>query len=366
VNFLSTPGGRLGCPCCAQGFNPAMYAATRARARKAPVARAKKRSSTSVAAGPRRIDVHHHISPRHYTQAIGPEKMVNSYPASRTAAYEWTPEMALEDMDRGGTATAITTIYSGTHLAEYRDAPRLARECNEYAARMMADYPGRFGMFVNLPALDVDATLKEIEYGLDELKADGVYLQTSYRNKWLGDPYYAPIFEELNRRKAVLYTHPVVPDFAQNLIAEVPDTVIEIGTDTTRTIASLLFSGAAARYPNVDIIFSHGGGTMPFLIERFTRLAERKHLAARLPKGILHELQRWYYDVAQIAYPAPMAALMQLVPTTQVLFGTDFTFRTATEIAAGLAKCDLTPRQRKAIDRDNALKLFPRFAHTTA
>ena len=81
---------------------------------------------------------------------------------------------------------------------------------------------------------------------IDVLKADGVHLITSYRNKWLGDPYYEPIFAELHRRKAVLYTHPVVPDFAEKLIPDVPDTVIEIGTDTTRTIASLLFSGTAA------------------------------------------------------------------------------------------------------------------------
>jgi predicted TIM-barrel fold metal-dependent hydrolase len=365
MNLLLAGGGRLGCPCCPAPFHPGIYAATRGTSHKAPVraSAAKKPVQAPPARPPRRIDVHHHISPRQYTHAIGPESMVNSYPASRTAAYEWTPQLAIDDMDAGGTATAITSIYSGTHLAEYRDAPRLARECNEYAARMMSDYPGRFGMFAALPVLQMDETLKEVEYALDVLKADGVYMVTSYRNRWLGDPYYAPLFEELNRRKAVLYTHPTVPTFAQNLIADVPDTVIEIGTDTTRTLASLLFSGAASRYSNVDIIFSHGGGTMPFLIERFTRLAERKHLSARMPKGLLHEVRRFYYDVAQIAYPTPMAALMNLVPITQILFGTDFTFRTAKEIAAGLEACRLTPVQATAIDRNNALRLFPRFKY---
>jgi predicted TIM-barrel fold metal-dependent hydrolase len=348
---------------------PSGYAAaTRARAASASRAKGKagKDSGRKAAERPNRIDVHHHISPRFYTEAVGPEKMVNSYAASRTAAYDWTPSLALEDMNRGGTATAITSIYSGTHLAEHRDAARLARECNEYAAKMMQDYPARFGMFASLPALDVDATLKEIEYSLDVLKADGVHLITSYRNKWLGDPYYEPIFAELHRRKAILYTHPVVPDFAEKLIPDVPDTVIEIGTDTTRTIASLLFSGMASKYSNVEIIFSHGGGTLPFLIERFTRLAERPQLAERMPHGLLHEVERFFYDVAQIAYPVPMAALLKLVPLSQVLFGTDYTFRTATEIAAGLANCDLSARQHKAINRDNALRLFPRFKHVQA
>ncbi len=221
-------------------------------------------------------------------------------------------------------------------------------------------------MFAALPMLDIEGALKELEYALDVLEADGVHMMTSYRNRWLGDPFYAPVFEELQRRGAVLYTHPTVPDFAQNLIADVPDTVIEIGTDTTRTLASLLFSGAAARYPDVRMIFSHGGGTLPFLVERFTRLGARRQFAERLPRGLLAELERFYYDVAQIAYPAPMAALMKLIPVTQILFGTDFTFRSAAEIAQGLDGCSVSARDRRAIDRDNALRLFPRYKHVIA
>ena len=122
---------RWSCPCCPNaGFDTALYAATRAKARASgrTIAGKTTRRRTVWASKPRRIDVHHHISPRSYTQAIGPEKLVNTYPGSRTAAYDWTPAMAIEDMDRGGSATAITSIYSGTHLAEHRDARRLARE----------------------------------------------------------------------------------------------------------------------------------------------------------------------------------------------------------------------------------------------
>jgi predicted TIM-barrel fold metal-dependent hydrolase len=315
---------------------------------------------------PNRIDVSHHIAPPGCSEAIGPENMPGGRVGPRAATYAWTPALAIEDMNRGGTATAITSVCSGTRLAEHPKAARLARECNEFAARMMQDFPGRFGMFASLPALDVDATLKEIEYSLDVLGADGVHLATSYRDKWLGDRCYAPIFEELNRRKAVLYTHPAVPAFARGLVADVPDAVIEAATDTTRAVASLVFSGAAARYAGVDIIFSHGGGTLPFLIERFARLAERNDLAARMPRGFMHEVRRFYYDLAQVAAPAPMAALLTLVPATQVLFGTGFASRSAAETAAGLAACKLGARRHKAIGRDNALRLFPRFRHVQA
>ena len=180
---------------------------------------------------------------------------------------------------------------------------------------------------------------------------------TSYSDQWLGDPLYAPIFDELNRRKTVLYTHPVVAEMTRNVIADVPDTLIEIGTDTTRAIAGVLFSGTAARCPDLRIIWSHAGGTILPVIERFIRLAERPQFAARLPEGILHELTRFYYDVAQVAHPVPMSALREMVPLSQILFGTDYAFRSAVEINEGLARCGLTAPQLRAIRR-NLLRSF--------
>ena len=357
--------GRWSCRCCAPWARgrASRHAAPAGKARAAlgrrRFAAAGGSEATTACASPQSIDVHHHIAPRFFIEAVGPERLVNTYPGSRKAAYEWSPAMAIEDMDRGGTATAVTSLYAAHHLSELRDPSRVARLCNEYAARMRQDFPGRFGVFACLPMPDVEASLKEIEYALDVLKADGIYMVTSYGSQWLGDASFAPVFEELNRRKAVLYTHPVVPRFAVDLIADVPDTVIEINTDTTRAIASMLFGGTAGRSPDLDIIWSHGGGTLLPVIERFTRLAQRPQLAARLPRGILHELQRFYYDVAQVAHPVPMAALRKMVPLSQILFGTDFTFRTATEINEGLAQCGLTAQELRAIQRDNALRLLP-------
>lgn len=356
-----TAPARLPCICCPPWER--RHAATTARPNAAGARAATGKSgdsATGVPLKPVSIDVHHHISPRAYVDAVGAENLVNSYPASRKAAYEWTPEVSLEDMDRGGTATAITSVWNGTHIARTANPRKLARECNEFAANMVRDYPGRFGMFAAIPLPDVEGSLLEIEYALDVLKADGVHMMTSYSDQWLGDPLYAPVFDELNRRKAVLYTHPVVAEMTRNVISDVPDTLIEIGTDTTRAIAGVLFSGTAARCPDLRIIWSHAGGTLLPVIERFIRLAQRPQFAARLPKGILHELTRFYYDVAQVAHPVPMAALREMVPLSQILFGTDYAFRSAAEINEGLAQCGLAARQLRAIRRDNALPLFPR------
>ncbi|HET9489572.1 MAG TPA: amidohydrolase family protein [Methylomirabilota bacterium] len=304
---------------------------------------------------PHRIDVHHHHTPPPYLAAI----TARSIPGP---VRDWTPEKSLADMDRAGVATALTSITTpALRFLDDGDARKLARECNEYSARLAGDSRGRFGMFAVMPMPHVDATLEEIAYALDTLKADGIGLLTSYGDKWLGDPSFAPVLDELNRRRAVVYTHPTTANCCGNLIPDVPESIIEWGTDTTRTIASLVFSGTAARCRDLKIIFSHGGGTMPFLTERFVRLPLiNKSLAARVPNGVEHELRRFYYDTAQAAHPYALASLLKLVAVSQVVFGTDFPYRTAADHVKGLADYGFGSTELRAIERDNTVRLLPR------
>jgi predicted TIM-barrel fold metal-dependent hydrolase len=235
---------------------------------------------------------------------------------------------------------------------------------NEFMVKLAGDHPGRFGVFATLPILDIEGSLREIEYALDTLHTDGVNMMTNIGDKWFGDPHYWPVFEELNRRKALIYIHPVAPACCSGIFEELRDSVIEYGTDTTRAIAKLLFSGAAARFPDLRIIFSHAGGTMPFIVERFLRAHEygKPDLKARLPNGVLPELRKLYYDTAQAAHVWAMASLSKLVPTSQIVFGTDYPYRTAEETARGLAECGcFSPKELLAIDCGNAWRLLPRW-----
>ena len=306
-------------------------------------------------AKPHRIDVHHHHTPPPYVAAITAKNVAGP-------VRDWTPEKSLADMDKAGVATAMTSITTpAMRFLDDAGARKLARECNDYTARLVADSKGRFGMFAVMPMPYVEGTLQEIGYALDTLKADGIALLTSYGDKWLGDPAFTPVMEELNRRRAVVYTHPTTANCCGNLIPDVPDSIIEWGTDTTRTIASLVFSGAAARFHDMKIIFSHGGGTLPFLTERFQRLPQaNKNLAARLPNGVEAELKRFYYDTAQAAHPYALASLTRLIPISQIVFGTDFPYRTAIDHVKGLTDYGFSASDLQAIDRDNALRLLPK------
>jgi predicted TIM-barrel fold metal-dependent hydrolase len=271
----------------------------------------------------------------------------------------WTPERSIDDMNRAGVAQALLSITApGIWFGDADAARRTARTCNEYAAQLAKQHPGRFGVFAALPLPDIDGTLTEIAYALDVLGTDGVGMFTSYGKTYLGDATFAPIFEELNRRKAVVYTHPTLNECCSNLVPDIGPTIIEYGTDTTRAIASLVFSGAAARYRDIRFIFSHAGGTMPFLIERFINLAREERWATRLPDGVLAELQRFYYDTAQVSNRSAMSSLREVIPVSQILFGTDYPYRGSEEHVSGLHTCGFNADELEAIERSNARRLL--------
>jgi predicted TIM-barrel fold metal-dependent hydrolase len=312
-------------------------------------------ASPSQAQAPkRRIDVHHHIVPPVQAEAIRQNRGGN--------ATKWSVEMSLEDMEKGGVATSITSIQNpGVWFGKVDEAARkLARECNEYAKKLEQDHPGRFRTFAVIPLPDTEGSLREIEYALDTLKAEGIALWTVYSGKYLGDPSFVPVFEELNRRKAVVYTHPTVPDCCNNLVKGVPVSTLEYNHDTTRTIASLVFGEAktALRFPDIKFIWSHSGGTLPYLTSRFEELTGRRK--AEFPDGALPVFRRFYYEVAQGNTPGMLAGLLHMVPVSQVMFGSDFPYRDAKEAVDGLANYKFSAADLRAIEYENALKMFPR------
>jgi 6-methylsalicylate decarboxylase len=303
-----------------------------------------------------RIDVHHHFLPQFHADAMmAPGRRASGPPP------KWSPASSLEDMDKSGIATAVLSIvqpgvWYGDNVEEAR---ALARELNEYGAQLVRDHPGCFGLFAVIAPPDVQGSLKEIEYALDTLKADGIGLLTSYQDKYLGDPSFGPVYEELNRRKAVIYVHPTTPACCRGLVPGIPPGSIEYATDSTRTIAHLVFSGTAMKFPDIRWIFSHSGGTLPFLTGRFIRLAEERK-PANLPEGPLPEFRKFYYELAQGNTPGQIAALLKMVSISQVLYGTDYPFRDGAEVNRGIAEWGFAAAEQQSIERDNALRLLPR------
>jgi len=305
-----------------------------------------------------RIDVHHHLFPPAFVAGL----VDSGHYLSRGIAKSWTPQVSIEDMDAAGVATAYTSITApGFDVVAPARRVAATRECNEYGARMAADFPGRFGLFASLPLPDVDASLKEIAYALDVLKAGGIGVLTSYRDKWLGDPAFAPVMDELDRRAAVVYVHPTTPDCCRNLMPGVADWVIEFPVDTTRTIASLLFSGTVARCPGIRFVFAHLGGILPLVVSHLSRAVEvDAQLASRTGGNILEMLKGFHYDTALRANPGALKAALELINVRRILFGTDAPLRRSAEQLQGLLEHGFSEQDLRGIEFENARRLFSR------
>ena len=312
----------------------------------------------------RRIDVHLHVIPSFYKDAVyeaGTGPAVGRYP-------EWTPELALELMDRSEIEFALTSVAQpGTQFCDVPKARALARRCNEYAAELMAKWPKRFGAFTLVPLRDIKDGIAEIEYGFDTLKFQGVCLFASYGEKFLGDPVFDPVLDTLNQRDAVVFIHPTYHPSSKGLDLRWPGFMMEYLFDTTRAAVNLLMSGALDRFPRIKFILAHAGGTLPYFA---WRLSVSPMIDPRLPQlsreQIFAGLRRYWYDNALSCGPTTMGALKTVAAPDKILFGSDWPFANARVVAeeikvhtaAGLH----SEAERAAIDRGNALTLFPQLA----
>jgi len=311
-----------------------------------------------------RIDTHHHPYPPVYVEKTG-DVLKKTTHAFYDKLTKWQPSQAVEAMDKSGIAVSVLSVSSPSVWLGDAEASRVfARECNEAAAKIQRDHRGRFGHFASLPLPDTEGSLREIEYALDHLGADGFALTTNYLDRYPGDEVFRPVFEELNERKAVVYFHPTAASFAFNTIPGVPPPTIEFPFDTTRAIVSLLFGGTFHRCPNIKWIFSHGGGALSMFAHRLQGLAKnRPELGARVPNGVMHELSKLYVDVVGVTTPGAMRAVLDIVPLSHLLFGSDYPFWDPDVTVKGLAALKLSAADLAAIERENALRLMPGLPH---
>ncbi len=315
---------------------------------------------------PKRIDVHHHILPPNFVSAL------NSLNIPWTGGPEvpsWSLQQAHDMMGAMGIDAAVASPSPGVYWGgDTGFAVKLARETNEFVADVVRDDPEHFGGFATVPLPDVDASLEELEYAYDTLGLDGVVLYTSQGDRYLGDRSYDPFFEELDRRKAIVFIHPTtIPPGADATGLTIPFGVAEFTFDTTRAVANMLYSGTLERYPSIRYIVTHAGGTIPYLAWRIAGASYLPELRDRAPKNDgLALLQELYYDTALSTSEFVFGALKEFVPMSQVLFGSDFPYIGPAVLQAeryGLENSKvLDDAARAAIDRDNALTLFPRFA----
>jgi 6-methylsalicylate decarboxylase len=277
----------------------------------------------------------------------------------------WTPEKTLEQMEKYDISVAILSMTQmGPLLYDNTEKGRMAvRTGNEYGASLMQKWPKKFGLFTGVPLPDIDGVMKEIEYGYDTLKADGIGIYTNdNQNRWPGDPYFDPMWQELNRRNAIVYMHPLAPPCCTNLNDSVSTAMNEFDFDITRGCTSILANGIFHRFPNVKVIIPHSGGTMPMIAGRIKdRYPKDAKHAEYIPNGVIAELQKFYFDIAHGSFPWPMAAMTKFAQPDRILFGTDYPFEPIESTVNEIPGLGYSADFWRAVDRGNAEKLLPRF-----
>ncbi|HXI07305.1 MAG: amidohydrolase family protein [Bradyrhizobium sp.] len=268
------------------------------------------------------IDTHHHFLPPRYVDLVGEDAIAGLLVSGRVP--EWSAEKSIEAMDRNSIDLAVLSLSSpGVCTVSPAERESLARHCNDYAATLMQDNPRRFGSFATLPLPDIEASLREIDHCSSNLRCDGFCLLTNYAGLYLGDDVFAPILQELDRRSAIVFVHPAMPD-PQAASLGLPAASLEFPFDTTRTIAGMLFNGTLARYRNVQFLFSHAGGAIPFLAARLARLETLDRFKRNAPDGVIAELRRLYFDVALSVDSYTLPGLLRFAKPDHVVFGSDY------------------------------------------
>ena len=301
------------------------------------------------------IDVHHHFNPSLKDNEGNP----------------WSVQMALDELDRNGIATAIASL-GPVNDAGSPARPGRVRDANEWGTKVCLDHPGRFGLFASLPLPDTERALTEIAYAYDVLKADGIGMSTSEGDLWIGDERNAPVFAELDARRAVVFVHPAPTsrcgalsrDYGGGLVSS---PWVEFPTNTARAMLSLFANGTTHKYPNIRFIFCHGGGVMPALLGRVAgfsgwRTVGPEGLASVFPDGVYAEFAKFYLDCAQAYAPEFVSLLRTIVPESHLLFGSDFSYFPIGHSVSEYAALDLDQNLKLAIGGGNASSLFPKFA----
>jgi predicted TIM-barrel fold metal-dependent hydrolase len=321
---------------------------------------------------PSKIDTHAHYLPPEYLTAT--QGAFPNGPDGMPGLPTWNAESALETMDMFNISSSVLSVSSpGVHFGDDAAAQKLARLVNDQGARLVQDHPSRFGLFASLPLPDVKGSLQEIEYAFDTLAADGVVMMSNARGTYLGDRTLDPVFEELNRRQAVVFMHPTTAHcpVCHGSGLDFPGPMLEFLFDSTRAVTNLIMSGTLARNPDIRLIVPHAGAALPALAERIAAVASGLRFDDSSKRDeIFAILRALYYDLAGFPLPTMLRALTDIADPGKILYGSDWPFTPGNVVERLIEELDATDliddEWRAGIYRNNALELLPRLNAITS
>ncbi len=317
-----------------------------------------------------RIDVHSHFMSEKFARML--EKR-SRFPYARLVDGSWrftccqgltlptTPPMfdmerKLADMDSLGIDVAILSLGApGPELIGGRRADQIARTHNDLLAELIAAHPDRFWGYATLGFGDLEASLKELDRCIGELKFRGLQLFSNIRGQPLDAPEFRPLFARMAELGRPIFVHPTVP-LNRNYLADIiPVPALGFIVDTTLAAMRLAVSGRLSEFSAAPVIIPHVGGAVPYLMARLAG-SMITHQRGVDPTAALKTL---YMDTV-VNGPEPLRWCYEMMGAEHLLFGTDHPYgQWARRTVEALDQLQCPAADREQIDHANAERLFP-------
>jgi 6-methylsalicylate decarboxylase len=277
------------------------------------------------------VDIHAHYFPQAYIDLLlrvgGRSLPEAARPLTARPMRQDNPSALLARLQQMDEAEVQMQVLSPAASPPYADteadAVAAARLLNDSYAALTQQYPGRFAAFVSLPLPHIDASLREMERGLDQLGMLGVAMTCSCFDRSTAEAEFEPLYEEMNRRGTVLNYHPIQNGLCSPLINDYRFTVaVGASLEDSAIVLHLIARHVPARYPRIQYVVPHLGGIIPMLLQRLDNQAPSQH--PDLPERPSVTARRFHYDTVGHGSQAALLCAWQAFGADHLVAGSDY------------------------------------------
>ena len=277
------------------------------------------------------VDIHAHYFPRAYMDMLirigGRSLPEAARPITARPIREDDPSdipTRLERMDDAGVQLQVLSPAASPPYAEKEaDAVAAARFINDTYAELAAKHPGRLAAVVSLPLPHIDASLREMERGLDQLGMLGVSMTCSCFDRSTAEAEFEPLYAEMNRRRTVLNYHPIQNGICSLFLNDYGFTVsVGASLEDTMIALHLIARRVHERFPNIKYVVPHLGGMLSMQLQRLDNQGPRNH--PNLPEPFSVTARRFYYDTVGHGSPAALVCAWKAFGADQIVAGSDY------------------------------------------
>jgi 6-methylsalicylate decarboxylase len=262
---------------------------------------------------------------------------------------------------QAGVERQILSTHRQPYLPDEAEGIAAIHLLNDGYAELAARYPNRIAAYITLPLPHIDASLREMARGLDELGCVGVNMHISCLGRSVAEPEFEPLFAEMNRRGAILFVHPSVTGVCSPVIndwgfrASIGNSI-----EDAMFVAHMIAKQIPHRYPNIRFIVPHLGGPIPMLLNRLDKQGVRDLGAlAELPSVTA---RRFWYDTVCYGSKAAFTCACEAFGPDRLVTGSDYPvlqdYESYTETFAYIERLGLPPEDANRILHHNAQALF--------